>query len=121
MINAFPMFLALAGITASTLFSQRALALMDADAKAALLDASSGTRYLSLLVVGVFLALVLWLPLAGWVFLGCAYLALGVRSFLRLRRLSLPPRAARFVLMGNASSVAGIALCAFIFAMRTLR
>jgi hypothetical protein len=121
MINVYPMFLALAGIIASTLFSQRALTLMDADAKAALLDSSSSTRYLSLLVVGGFFALVLWLPLAGWLFLGCAYLALGVRSFFRLQQLSLPPRAARFVLMGNASSVAGIALCAFIFATRTLR
>jgi hypothetical protein len=120
MLNAYPIFFALAGIFASTLLYQRAFALMDANGKAALSDSSSSTRFLTLIVVGAFLALVLWRPLIGWVFLGCAYLGLGVRSFFRLRRQGLPPRAANYVLIGNVSAVVGIALCAFIFALRSL-
>lgn len=115
------MFFALAWLIASTLLYQRALALMDADAKAALTDSSSGTRFLNLLAVGVFLLLVLWRPLSGWAFLGCAYVGLGARSFFRLRRLALPPRAARYLLIGNMSAVVGIATCAFIFALRALQ
>ena len=118
MQNAYPIILALAGFIASTLLYQRALALMPAAAKAALIDSSSHTRILVLLVVGVFVALVLWRPLLGWVFLGCAYLALGVRSYFRLRRLDLPPRAAHYLQIGNLSAVVGIASCAFIFALR---
>jgi len=106
---------------ASALLYERALSLMHADAKAALIDASSRTRMLTLLVVGVFCALVLWRPLFGWTFLGCGYLGLGARSVLRLRRLGLPPRAASLLLMGNISAVVGITICAFIFALRALR
>jgi hypothetical protein len=121
MPNAYPVILALAGFIASTLLYQRALALMPAAAKAALIDSSSRTRILDLLAVGVFVALVLWRPLIGWVFLGCAYLGLGVRSYFRLKRLDLPPRAAHYLLIGNMCAVVGIASCAFIFALRALR
>jgi hypothetical protein len=121
MLNAYPLLFALAGLAASTLLYERALGLMPADAKAALIDASSRTRLLTLVAMVLFLALVLWRPLWGWAFLGCAYLGLGTRSLLRLRRLGLPPRAARLLLIGNASAVAGIALCAFIFALRALQ
>jgi hypothetical protein len=120
-LNAYPLFFALAGFVASALFSQRALTLMHADGKAALVDGSSSTRLLNLVAIAVFFALVEWRPLFGWAFLGCAYLAPGTRSLFRLRHLNLPPRAARLLLVGNASAVVGIALCALIFALRTLR
>jgi len=120
LLNAYPLFFALAGFVAAALFSERALALMDAGAKAALIDSLSSTRLLTLLVLGVFLGLVLWRPLFGWAFLGFAYLGLGARSLLRLRRLNLPPRSARLILIGNMSAVLGITLCAFIFALRAL-
>lgn len=116
--NAYPLFIAFAGFVAASLLSRRALALMDASSKAALLDSLVSTRLLSLLAAGAFVALVLWRPLFGWVFLGCAYLGLGVRSLARLRQLSLPPRSARLILIGNLTAVAGIALCALIFALR---
>jgi hypothetical protein len=119
--KAYPLFFVLAGFVASTLFYRRALTFMHADAKAALVDASSRTRMLSLFAVTVFLVLVLWRPLFGWTFLGCAYLGLGARSFFRLRRLDLPSQAARLLLIGNVSAVVGITLCAYIFAMRALR
>jgi hypothetical protein len=119
--DAYPLFLALAGFVAASLLSARALALMDAGAKAALMDSLSSTRLLSLLVAGVFVALVLWRPLFGWVFLALAYLGLGVRSLGRLRRLNLPPRSARLILIANLVAVAGIVLCALIFALRALR
>ena len=120
LLNAYPLFFALAGFVAASLLSQRALALMDAGAKAALVDSLSSTRLLSLFVAGIFLALVIWRPLFGWTFLGFAYLGLGVRSLLRLRRLNLPPRSARLILIGNLTAVLGIALCALIFALRAL-
>jgi ABC-type Fe3+-siderophore transport system permease subunit len=116
----YPMFFALAGFVVSGLLYQHAVAGMQADDKVALIDASSSTRMLTLAAVVVFFALVLWRPVFGWAFLGSAYLALGVRSLFRLRRLNLPPRAARFLLAGNLCAVAGIALCAFIFAFRAL-
>ena len=59
LLKAYPLVFALAGFVASALLSERALTLMDADAKAALIDSSSRTRLLSLLAIGVFLALVL--------------------------------------------------------------
>lgn len=120
MPNAYPIFFALAGIIASTLLYQRALTRTDSNGKAALSNSSSSSRFLNLLVVGVFFALVLWRPFIGWVFLCVAYLGLGVRSFFRLRRLALPPHAANYVLMGNLSAVVGIVLCASIFALRSL-
>lgn len=118
--NAFPLFFALAGLVAATLLTRRALGLMDAGSKAALLDSISSTRLLSLLVAGAFVALVLWHPSFGWVFLGCAYLGLGIRSLVRLRRLPLPPRSARLILIGNLTAVLGIILCALLFALRAL-
>ena len=120
MLNAYPLFFALAGFAAATLSYKRAVALMDADAKAALVDSSSHTNLLNLLAIGVFVALLFWRPLFGWVFLGCAYLGLGARSVIRLRRLNLPSQAARLILIGNLAAVTGIALCAFIFAVRAL-
>jgi hypothetical protein len=120
LLNVYPLFLALAGFVAAALLSQRALGFMDPGAKAALIDALSRTRMLTLLVLAVFLMLVLWRPLLAWTYLGFAYLGLGARSLLRLRRLNLPLRSARLILIGNMTAVAGIALCAFIFALRAL-
>jgi uncharacterized membrane protein len=94
---------------------------MRADAKAALIDSYSRTRMFTLFVVAVFFVLVFWRPLIGWIFLGCAYLGLGARSIVRLRRLNLPQHAARLILIGNVSAVVGITLCAVIFALRALR
>jgi hypothetical protein len=96
------------------------MVLMTADDKAALMNSSSSTKVLNLLVVGLFVALMLWRPLFAWIFLGCAYLGLGARSVVRLRRLKLPKVAARLVLIGNLAAVAGITLCASIFALRAL-
>jgi hypothetical protein len=121
LLNAYPLFFAFAGFVASALLFARALTLMHADAKAALVDSAARTRLLNLIAMGVFLALVLWRPLFGWSFLGCAYVGLGTRSLIRLKRLDLPPRAARLLAIGNLSAVVGIALCAFIFALRALR
>jgi hypothetical protein len=114
-------FFLLAGFLASALLSRRALTLMPADTKAALVDASSSTRLLGLVGMGVFLGLVLWRPLVGWAFLGCTYLGLGVRSVFRLKGLDLPSGAARIVLIGNVCAVAGVVLCSFIFVLRALQ
>jgi hypothetical protein len=94
---------------------------MDARAKAALLDALSSTRTLSILVAGAFTALLLWRPLFAWAFLGFGYIGLGVRSLFRLRRLNLPLRSTRLILLGNLAAVVGVVLCSLIFALRELR
>ena len=120
LVNAYPILFVLAGFVASSLLYRRGVALMSADAKAALVDATSRTNLLVVLVIAVFVALLFWRPLLGWVFLGCAYLGLGVRSIFRLRKLRLPTRAARFILVGNWAGIAGIVLCALIFANRGL-
>jgi hypothetical protein len=120
MLSAYPLFFAVAGYVAATLLYRRAVAIMQADARAALIASSSRTKSLNLLVVALFFALVLWRPLLGWIFLGCAYLGLLARSVHRLRRLNLPARAARLVLIGNLAAVVGITLCASIFAVRAL-
>ena len=121
LVRAYPLLFVLAGYFAATLLYQRALPLLQAEAKAALVDASSSTRLLNVVVIGLFLALLLWRSPLAWVFLGCAYLALGIRSVFRLRRLNLPVPAGRLIFMGNASGVAGITLCAFIFALRAVQ
>lgn len=120
MTSFYPIFFVIAGFAASTLLTGRALSLMGPDAKAALVDISSSTRLLSLAAICIFVGLVLWHPLYGWVFLGCAYLGLGVRSIFRLRRLNLPAPAARLILAGNLCAVAGIVAAATIFALRVL-
>jgi hypothetical protein len=117
-LSSYPLFFILAGFAASALLYRRALALMQADDKAVLVDSSARSNLLNLLVMGLFVPLVLWRPVFGWLFLGIAYLGLGVRSALRLRRLKLPARAARLLLMGNLAVVAGIAVCASILALR---
>ena len=121
MSNAYPEFLVFAGLVASSALYRRAFDLMEADAKLALVASSSSTKYLNYLVIGIFLGLLLWRPLLAWVFLGCAYVGLGARSVLRIRRLNLPARAASLVLMGNLAAVLGIGLCSTFFALRFLR
>jgi hypothetical protein len=121
-LNAYyPLFIALIGLFASALLSERALSLMQADAKAALIDSSRSTRLLNLLVMTTFAVLILWRPLVAWGFLGCSFLALGVRSLFRLRRLELPVIPSRLILAGNTLAVGGIVACAVIYALRTLR
>lgn len=115
----YPLFIALAGAAASALLSERALSLMQSDDKAALVDSAARTRMLVLLVVALFVALIVWRPFVAWVFLGCAYLGLGARMTLRLRRLRLPAAASRLLLTGQLLGVGGIVTCALIFALRT--
>jgi hypothetical protein len=121
MRNFYPLFVALIGLAISALCTERALALMKPDEKAALVDASARTRLMNILVAGLFVALVLWRPLIGWVFLGCAYFGLLGRSLIRLRRLSLPSAVRRLLLAGNVAATFGIGICALIFALRSVR
>jgi hypothetical protein len=66
----YPLFIALAAFVVAALLSERAISLMQPDAKAALVDASARTRLLNILVAAVFLGLILWRPIVGWGFLG---------------------------------------------------
>jgi len=57
MLNFYPLFIALAGFVVAALLSERAISLMQPDAKAALVDASARSRLLNILVGAVFLGL----------------------------------------------------------------
>jgi len=116
--SAYPVIVALVGFVLASLVTQRAVRLLDPGQKAALVDAASSTRVISIAVVVVFVALMFWRPVFAWGVLGGGYLALGIRSVFRLRRLALPPAASRLILVGNACGVAGIAYCAAVFACR---
>jgi hypothetical protein len=69
MTQFYPLFIALGAFGVAALLSERAISLMQPDAKAALVDASARTRVLNILVAAVFIGLLLWHPIAGWVFL----------------------------------------------------
>ncbi|GEM_PF-4417219 len=115
----YPLFIALAGAVAAALLTERALTRMHPGDKAALVDASARTRLITLLVMALFVGLVLWRPFVAWVFLAASFLALAVRMVVRLRRLTLPPPAARLLLTGQLLGVAGIVTCACIYALRS--
>ncbi|MGC1524238.1 MAG: hypothetical protein WA803_22055 [Steroidobacteraceae bacterium] len=120
MHNYYPLFIALAGFVVAGLLSQRAVSLMQPDAKVALVDASAPTRLLTILLVTVFVGLVIWRPAVGWAFLGAAYLCLGVRSIVRLQRLKFPVRISRLLHAGNLTACIGMIICACIFELRAL-
>jgi hypothetical protein len=115
----YPLLVAFAGFAAAALLSERGLSLLQPDAKASLMDTFARTRLLNLLVIVIFVPLVLWRPLVASVFLGLCYIALGTWAICRLLRLDLPAAASRLLLTGQIVAVAGIVLCALIFALRT--
>ena len=116
----YPLLIAIGGLVVSALLSERALVLMPPDAKVALMDSFARTRIFNLLVIVLCVPLIFWRPVFAWMFLGCSFLGLGVRSFFRLRRLSLPATASRLLLAGQTIAVAGIVVCALIFTLRAL-
>jgi hypothetical protein len=121
MLNYYPLFIALAGFVLAALLSQRALSLMQPDAKVALVDASARTRLLSILVAAVFVGLIIWRPVVAWAFLGVAYICLAVRSILRVQHLNLPVSISRLLHTGNLTACVGMVICACIFGLRALQ
>jgi hypothetical protein len=121
MLNYYPLFIALIGFVVAALLSERALSLMQPEAKIALIDASASTRMLSILVAAVFVGLILWRPIVAWAFLGAAYVGLAVRSILRVRRLNLPLSISRILHTANLSACAGMLICACIYELRALQ
>ena len=121
MLNYYPLFIALAGFVVAALLSERALSLMQPDAKAALMDASAPTRLLNILVAAVFTGLIIWRPVVAWAFLGIAYICLAVRSIVRVRHLNLPVSISRLLHAANLTACVGIVICAFIFELRALQ
>lgn len=121
MLNFYPLFIVLAGFVIAALLSQRAISLMQPDAKAALVDATARTRLLNIPVVAVFLGLILWRPVVGWVFLGIAYTCLAGRSIFRVQRLNLPVSISRKLQAAHLTVAVGMLICASIFALRALQ
>jgi hypothetical protein len=121
MLNFYPLFIALAGFVVAALLSERAISLMLPDAKAALVDASARSRLLNILVGAVFLGLVLWRPIVGWVFLGVAYICLAGRSIIRVQHLNLPVSISRLLQAAHLTVALGMLICACIFALRALQ
>jgi hypothetical protein len=121
MRNYYPLFIALAGIVIAALLSQRAVSQMQADAKAALVDATARTRLLNALAGVVFVSLVLWRPIIGWVFLGIAYVCLSARSIILIQRMNLQAPAARLLQAAHLAVALGMLACASIYAQRSLQ
>jgi hypothetical protein len=121
MLNFYPLFIALAGFVVAAFLSERALSLMQPDAKAALVDASARTRLLTIIVAAVFLGLILWRPVVAWAFLGVAYVSLGVRSIPRVQRLNLPVSISRLLHAANLTACVGMIVCACVFELRALQ
>lgn len=121
MLNYYPLFIALAGFVVAALLSQRALSLMQSDAKVALMDASASTRLLTILVAAVFVGLIVWRPVVAWAFLGIAYFCLAVRSILRVQHLRLPVSISRLLHAANLTASVGMVICACIFELRALQ
>jgi hypothetical protein len=120
-LNYYPLFIALAGFVFGALLSQRALSLMQPDAKVALVDASARTRLLSILVAAVFVGLIIWRPVVAWAFLGVAYICLAVRSILRVQHLNLPVPISGLLHTANLTACVGMVICACIFGLRALQ
>jgi hypothetical protein len=121
MLNYYPLFIALAGFVVAALLSQRALSLMQPDAKVALMNASAPTRLLTILVAAVFVGLIIWRPVVAWAFLGIAYFCLAVRSILRVQQLRLPAPISRLLHAANLTACVGMVICASIFGLRALQ
>jgi hypothetical protein len=120
MLNFYPLFIALTGFVVAVLLSNRALSLMQPEAKAALVDAFARTRLHNILVVAVFLGLVLWRPVVAWAFLVVAYICLAGRSILRVRNLNLPVSVSRLLQAAHLTGAVGMLICAYIFELRAL-
>jgi len=121
MLNYYPLFIALAGFVVAALLSQRALSLMQPDAKIALMEASASTRLITILVAAVFVGLIIWRPVVAWAFLGVAYICLAVRSILRVQHLNLPVSISRLLHAANLTACVGMLICACIFELRALQ
>lgn len=121
MLNYYPLFIALAGFVVAALLSQRALSLMQPDAKIALMEASASTRLITILVAAVFVGLIIWRPVVAWVFLGIAYFGLAVRSILRVQRLHLPVSISSLLHAANLTACVGMVICACIYVLRALQ
>jgi hypothetical protein len=121
MLNYYPLFIALTGFVVAAALTQRALLLMQPDAKVALMDASASTRFLTILVTAVFIGLIIWRPVVAWVFLGVAYFCLAVRSIVRVQYLHLPTSISRLLQAANLTACFGMVICACIFGLRALQ
>jgi hypothetical protein len=121
MLNFYPLFIALAGFVVAALLSERVLSLMQPDDKVALVDASSSTRLLSILVAAVFAGLIFWRPVVAWAFLGVAYICLGIRSIIRVQHLNFPVSISRLLHTANLTACVGMLICACIFELRALQ
>jgi hypothetical protein len=121
MLNFYPLFIALAGFIVAALLQERAISRMQPDAKAALVDASARSRLLNILVAVLFLGLLIWRPIIGWVFLGVAYTYLAGRSIIRVHHLNFPVPVSRLMTTAHLAVGLGMLICASIFALRALQ
>jgi hypothetical protein len=118
LFNFYPFLLAVAGFGIAAVLSERALALLPADAKGALIDAFRPERWMNFLGVAVFAALLLWCIQVAWVVCGLEYTALGVWSALKVHRLKLPETVSARLIMAMLVRALGIAVLAAIYASR---
>jgi hypothetical protein len=116
--NFYPLFIAVAGVGIAAVLSERALTLLQADAKGALIDAFARVRWMNLVGVSLFAALLLWRVPIAWAALGVEYTLLSAWSVLRVRALKLPQAVSSRLIASVVLRALGIATCAFIYAVR---
>jgi hypothetical protein len=116
--NFYPLFIALVGFGVGTVLSERALALLPADTKGALIDAFSRVRWLNFAGAALFLVLMLWNLRIAWIVLALEYTTLGVWSALKAYRLKLPGAVAKRLITAMLARSLGLATCAVIYVVR---
>jgi hypothetical protein len=120
MATNYPFLIVVFGFLAAAWLSEQCLALLDPGQKARLMDAFARLRKLSLIFVGLFIALVIWKPMIGWGALGLFYTATAIWGVFRASQLGLPRPAFNRFALGRFAVVAGFAICGAIFLVRAL-
>jgi hypothetical protein len=114
----YPLFIALVGFGIATVLSERALKLLPADTKSALIDAFAHVRWLNLFGAAVFLVLLIWRVRVAWIVLALEYTALGIWSATKAHRLNLPGAVAKRLITAMLARSLGLAICAVIYVVR---
>jgi hypothetical protein len=114
----YPLLIALVGFGVAMVLSERAIALLPADTKSALIDAFAHVRWLNFFGVALFFVLLLWRVRVAWIALALEYTALSIWSASKVHRLKLPEAVAKRLITAMLARSLGLAICAVIYVVR---
>jgi hypothetical protein len=116
MASYWPFVVVVAAFLIGALLSEKALALLNSEEKARLLDAFARSRKWHILAMGAFvLVILLWSARLGWLGIGVYFLAVGILAPAKVRQLAFPSDATRLLLIGQAFVTAGLVLCSVTY------